>query len=69
MLDSGTVEWVEGLRQKYGVPGLAIGVLCGREGASCSVIDWEREFHTFGTRNANGDAYDKEVCLLNLTRY
>ncbi|ORX38534.1 beta-lactamase/transpeptidase-like protein [Kockovaella imperatae] len=66
-----TLNWIESIRSKYGVPGLSFGVVKGisskdETGSSLSSnARWEHSIHGFGTRNVQGDPYNEQtVCAI-----
>ena len=57
-----SIEWIESMRVKYGIPGVGIAAV-SFSGAGDQARDVEPQVHieTFGKRNSHGDPFDEEV--------
>jgi hypothetical protein len=59
-----TLEWTEGIRQKYDIQGISIGVVASPGPNSGS---WRSEMHGFGNMNEQGRPVDGKVSNLPAT--
>lgn len=75
LLSNDRVKWIEALRVKYGVPGMAVAVVRGpklqpgssqstsngHNASASSESEWMTQIEAFGKSNCRGDFFDKDV--------